>query len=114
MKYTLKELEEKAKQPGKPADFLAVALAHCRTVEGEPDTYEISPEEMRTLYLKRPDMFTQTRKGLGDAVSAIATPIAKALGMDCVNKETGQLRPESKCAKRKAALNAVIPPKLEP
>lgn len=43
--------------------------------------------------------------GLGDAVGAVATPIARALGLPCVDRGTGQLRPESPCAKRKAGLN---------
>lgn len=42
---------------------------------------------------------------LGDAISTVATPIAGALGMDCVDQETGQLKPESQCAKRKAKIN---------
>jgi len=41
---------------------------------------------------------------LGDAISTVATPIAGALGMDCVD-EQGQLKPESFCAKRKAKVN---------
>jgi hypothetical protein len=51
----------------------------------------------------------QTRKklGLGDMVAKIATPIAKALNMDCIDKATGQLKPESPCAQRKAALNKI-------
>lgn len=47
--------------------------------------------------------------GLGDLIGKAATPIARALGMPCVDPETRQLRPESPCAKRKAALNAIIP-----
>ena len=42
---------------------------------------------------------------LGDAISTIATPIAKAVGADCIDKETGQLKPESGCAKRRQKLN---------
>jgi hypothetical protein len=42
---------------------------------------------------------------LGDLVAKIATPIAKSLGMPCVDKETGKLKPTSGCAKRKEALN---------
>lgn len=41
---------------------------------------------------------------LGDLVSTVATPIAGALEMDCVD-EFGQLKPESKCAKRIDKLN---------
>ena len=42
---------------------------------------------------------------LGDAISTVATPIAGALGMDCVDQETGQLKPESKCGQRKQWAN---------
>ena len=44
-------------------------------------------------------------RGLGDMVAAIATPIARALGLPCVDPQTSELRPESPCAQRKAALN---------
>ncbi len=43
---------------------------------------------------------------LGDAISTVATPIARALKMPCVDPETGQLRPESGCAKMRSNLNA--------
>jgi len=42
---------------------------------------------------------------IGDMVAAIATPIARAIGHPCVDKETRQLKPNSKCAERKARLN---------
>ena len=45
------------------------------------------------------------RFGLGDAVGMVATPIARAFGADCVDKETKQLKPDSDCAGRKAAMN---------
>lgn len=45
------------------------------------------------------------RRGLGDLVAAVATPIARALHLSCIDPATKQLRPESGCAKRKAALN---------
>lgn len=50
-----------------------------------------------------------TPKGLGDAIAAVATPIARALGMPCVDKATGQLKPDSPCAKRKEAANKAVP-----
>lgn len=46
-------------------------------------------------------------RGLGDVVHAVALPIARALGLPCVDPETKQLRPESGCAKRRASLNQV-------
>ncbi len=48
--------------------------------------------------------------GIGDAISAIATPIARVLGLPCIDPQTKQLRPESGCAKRKAKLNALTRP----
>lgn len=47
--------------------------------------------------------------GLGDAVAAVATPIARALRLPCIDPATRQLRPESGCAKRKARLNKAVP-----
>jgi len=42
---------------------------------------------------------------LGDAISTIATPIARALNLPCIDPETNQLRPESRCNKTRLALN---------
>lgn len=47
--------------------------------------------------------------GLGDLIAKVATPIARALHLPCIDPATKQLRPESPCAKRKARLNAVVP-----
>jgi hypothetical protein len=47
------------------------------------------------------------RLRLGDAAAAVATPIARAFRMKCVDPATRDLRPESKCAKRKAKWNAL-------
>ena len=46
---------------------------------------------------------------LGDKVAAVATPVARALGLECIDPETKQLRPESRCAKRKQFLNGEDP-----
>ncbi len=43
---------------------------------------------------------------LGDKIAAVATPIARALKLDCIDPETQQLRPESGCAKMRNNLNA--------
>jgi hypothetical protein len=45
--------------------------------------------------------------GLGDLVGSIATPIARALHMSCIDPATGQLHPDSRCQKRKDALNKI-------
>jgi len=42
---------------------------------------------------------------LGDAFHVVAKPIAVALKLDCIDPDTKQLRPESKCAKRRARWN---------
>ena len=41
---------------------------------------------------------------LGDAIETLAKPIAKALHLGCLD-ESGELRPESGCAKRRDFLN---------
>jgi len=48
-------------------------------------------------------------RGLGDVVAAVATPVARALRLPCVDPQTQQLRPESPCARRKERLNAAVP-----
>ncbi len=42
---------------------------------------------------------------LGDLISSVATPIARAVGADCIDPETQDLKPESPCAQRKRMLN---------
>ena len=42
---------------------------------------------------------------LGDAISSVATPFARAFGADCIDPETNDLRPESGCAKARDRLN---------
>jgi len=48
-------------------------------------------------------------RGLGDLVHRVALPIARALGLNCVDKTTGQLKPDSRCQQRRNALNAAVP-----
>lgn len=45
------------------------------------------------------------KMGLGDLVGLFATPVARILKMGCIDPATNDLRPESKCAKRKRAIN---------
>ncbi len=42
---------------------------------------------------------------LGDKISSVATPIARALNLDCIDPATNDLRPESPCAQRRNVLN---------
>jgi hypothetical protein len=60
--------------------------------------------EIRQACRAKPKSF-----GLGDAVASIATPIARALRLPCIDPATKKLRPESGCAKRKANWNAKVP-----
>ena len=42
---------------------------------------------------------------LGDKIATIATPVARALHMGCIDPATKQLRPESTCNKVRQDLN---------
>jgi hypothetical protein len=46
---------------------------------------------------------------LGDVISSIATPVARAIGADCIDPETRDLRPDSPCGRARSQLNAGIP-----
>jgi len=67
--------------------------------EGHWGRYEIAGCEDKNRVV--PD----ERTALGDKIAAIATPIARALKMPCIDPETKTLRPDSGCAKMKARLN---------
>ncbi len=57
--------------------------------------------------LHRPDL---TRKvGLGDVVAAFAEPVARALGLDCIDPDTQKVLPTSPCGQRHADFNAAVP-----
>lgn len=47
--------------------------------------------------------------GLGDLIHTVARPIAVALKLPCIDAETKELKPESPCAKRRAAFNDAFP-----
>ena len=47
-------------------------------------------------------------RGLGDVIHKVALPIAKAIKADCVDKDTGHLKPESPCQKKREKLNGDI------
>ena len=46
---------------------------------------------------------------LGDKVHLFPKPVARALGLPCIDPATKELRPESACAKRRALLNGDTP-----
>ena len=47
--------------------------------------------------------------GLGDKIARVATPIARALRLSCIDEATKELKPASPCGKAKARLNAGEP-----
>lgn len=95
MKLSLQMLERRATQ--RPAGYLQDVLSRAQRVEGD-DVFLSSENHAALCARYRP-------RGLGDMVAAVATPIARALKLSCIDAATQQLRPESGCAKRKAALN---------
>lgn len=48
-------------------------------------------------------------RGLGDVVAKVATPIARVIGMNCIDPATRQLKPDSGCSKRQRMLNDLAP-----
>lgn len=42
---------------------------------------------------------------LGNAIANVATPIARTLGLPCIDPATNQLRPESRCNQNRQSLN---------
>jgi len=69
--------------------------AHCRACR--------SDTAWRTA-VGAPDECPHGIRGLGDIVERLAKPIARALGLPCLD-EHNRLRPDSPCAKRRNALN---------
>lgn len=72
------------------------------------DNYELTDEQAKTIT----DEYRLPSKqslGLGDAIASVATPIARALHLPCIDPITNELRSESPCAKKKARLNKAIP-----
>lgn len=69
----------------------------------KPDKFKLSPRNGKPL-VKTPLVKTT---GLGDLISSVATPIARALNLDCIDKATGQLKPDSGCAKRRELANKI-------
>lgn len=101
MRLRISKIEERAAE--RPPGYVQAVLSRGQ-VEGE--WLEISPEalaELRAIY--RGPVQPAQRRGLGDMVAMVATPIARALRLPCIDPATGDLRPDSGCAKRKAWLN---------
>jgi hypothetical protein len=104
MRLPLAQIHAAAKD--RPPGYYEAVTARG-TIEG--DYLEISSQalgELRAIYRTPPN--TQpapAKRGLGDLVAMVATPIARAMHLTCIDPATRDLRPESKCAKRKAWLN---------
>lgn len=96
MILTLKQIEDRGLH--RPKGYVKDVISMSKYIgDGK---YELSDESWHILANKY-------RRGLGDIISSVATPIAAALHLPCVDPTTKQLRPESPCAKRKAALNRI-------
>ena len=66
------------------------------------------PPPASTRSLKKPVLLPKPKgMGLGDLIASVATPIARALKMDCIDGQTLDLKPDSECAKRKAEANKI-------
>lgn len=70
-----------------------------------------NPEDIKPDYHRFPGWGERvdSMRGVGDLVAKVATPIARILGLDCIDPKTNDLKPTSTCAQRKAAMNAAIP-----
>ena len=86
---------------------------HCRTCRNTGPRGQAFRADMVRRY---PELGTlefpcpqQRRWGwqLGDMVASVATPVERALKLDCVDAATAELKPESPCARRKRALNSI-------
>ena len=115
MRLRISRIEAMASE--RPAGYVAAVLARGEVVDGE--WLEISGEalaELREIYRPArptasapapaaPQEPPRPRRGLGDVVAMVATPIARALGLPCIDPATQDIRPGSPCARRKAWLN---------
>lgn len=71
------------------------------------DQWVVVTEEEFRAATRPPSAVRPPASGLGDIVHAVATPIARALKLPCIDPATKQLRPESGCAKRREYLNSL-------
>lgn len=88
----------------RPAGYEAAVVAAGTEANG---LISLTPEAYADLARRFPPI--PAPRGLGDVVASVATPIARALGLGCLDPKTKQLRPESGCAQRKAAMNQRFP-----
>jgi hypothetical protein len=96
-----------SKLSGLPEAY-AAELRAAGKVDGEFILVPLSKALLiRSRY--RPRKEAAKVRGLGDVVHMVAKPIAKVLGLSCIDKMTGGLKPQSPCAKRREMLNRAIP-----
>lgn len=98
MKVPRKSVERMALVRGPEFAAAVWQVAHCDHLACEVDD---------ATWLSLLDKYPKVKNGfaLGDAVAAVATPIARALKLGCIDPATNQLRPDSGCAKRREFLN---------
>lgn len=108
MRLRISKIKERAKD--RPPGYVEAVLSRG-VIDG--DFLEISNEaldDLRVTY-RPPEQAiptasqAQAKRGLGDIVAMVATPIARALKLPCIDPATQNLRPDSPCARRKAWLN---------
>lgn len=70
----------------------------------------LDPYDIETLICEQhPEVCSDKIRGLGDLVEKVAHPIAKALGLPCLDQQTQQLKKGSPCWQRRNALNKAVP-----
>ena len=74
---------------------------YTRTGGIAPKTNPLTHEEKTIL---RQAEFIIPPRGLGDVIEGLIKPVAQVLGLSCLDS-TGQLKPDSPCARRRDALN---------
>lgn len=96
MRFTREMLEEHAKN--RPAGYVEDVMAHA--TQPFAGVFELSNEDCKKLREK----YRQNTYGLGDAVAALAKPIARVLKIEGCKG----------CKSRQALLNRAIPDLLHP
>jgi hypothetical protein len=84
------------------ADVLAIATRNGDALELDSD------QLIALLQRHRPARRVAQRRGLGDRIERAVKPIARALRLDCLD-ESGNLKPDSGCAKRRDGINRKFP-----
>lgn len=101
---TRAQLEWRARS--RPSGYIEDVLAVAVEKEG---LLCLGDEDFARLAAKYATPSPPPKRGLGDVAAAVFTPIARALKLPCIDPATKQLRPESKCAQRKADWNRKFP-----